>query len=336
MQRKYMKMFIIVSVVLTILGFLLFVILGNLENNYLAESEDIVTSESKLEKFKYEFNPHVISKEYIDIYGLDIEEIFYDFCDVVLAGESKFKCSSVEKFNTVLTISRHCLPIAWQYVDRNNIKVENGEGYISYKIGKQELMKEITSYKDKVTNVIVSTIPYREDDFIMAAELLTAVSNKNNFDDKGLQLENSLEICPYRAIMNNIGICQEITGEYIYYLLQIGINATNCSALSRDKSYSHEWAVVELGSNYYHIDPTFTIQYRGGLAFFCMTDEIREKYGDFPVSNFSFADSTKIKYVINSDRFKELWEAETYTIVHENRKIHMKIFYSGEEKDYYY
>ena len=59
--------------------------------------------------------------------------------------------------------------------------------------------------------------------------------------------------------MNNIGICQEISGEYIYYLLQIGINATNCSALSRDKSCSHEWTVVELDNHHYHIDPTFSI-----------------------------------------------------------------------------
>ncbi len=337
MKGKNIKIIIMFIITFTIFGFFVF-ILSNFGKNDLVELEDMVSSQSqsKLEKFKYEFNPHVISKEYIDIYGADIKEIFYNFCDAVLAGKDRFKCPSIEKFNIVLTISRNCLPIACQYVDKNHIKVANGEGLLVYKISKQELMNEIARYKDKISNLIVSSIPYREDDFVMAAELLTAVSNKDNFDDKGLQLENSLEICPYRAIMNNIGICQEISGEYIYYLLQIGINATNCSALSRDKSYSHEWVVVELDNHHYHIDPTFSIQHRGSLAFFCMTDIIREKYGDFPVDNFSFAGSATIKYIVDSEKFKELWGAEAYTIDHEHRKIHMKMFYTGEEKDYYY
>ena len=43
-----------------------------------------------------------------------------------------------------------------------------------------------------------------------------------------------------------------------------------------------------------------------------------------------------IKYKIDSEKYKDLWEAEKYTIDHENRKIIMTMFNSGEKKEYNY
>jgi len=286
--------------------------------------------------FSYEFNPHVISKEYVTLYGKEIEEVFYSFCDAVLNGESKFKCDSKEQFHIVLSIARVCLPIASQYVDKDKIYVENGIGYISYKIDRDELLMNVNKFKEKVTNIISSSVPYKEDDFIIAMELLTAVANKDEFDENGLSLDNALKWQPYRAIMDNEGICQEIAGEYIYYLLQVGINATTCSGLSKDKEFAHEWVVIELEGEHYHIDPTFTIDHKNSLAFFCLDDMMRERYGDFDMENLSYADSSKINYKIQNEKFKELWGAELYTIDHEKRKINMTIFYSGENKEYNY
>ena len=310
----------------------------NTENNEIIQdaSNNKINQYSNLEKFNYEFNPHVISKEYIALYGTDIEEIFYKFCDAVLNGENKFKCSSIEQYNRVLSIARVCNPIASQYVDKDKIYVENGIGYITYKVEKDELLNNITKYKEKITNLISSSVPYKEDDFIIAMELLTAVANKDKFDDEGLSLDNALRWQPYRAIMDNIGICQEISGEYIYYLLQVGINATTCSGLSKNKEYAHEWVVIELNGEHYHIDPTLTIDHKESLAFFCLDDNMREQYGDFDMENLSYADSSKINYKIESDKYKDLWGAESYKIEHENKKIDMTIFYSGEKKEYSY
>ena len=136
--------------------------------------------------------------------------------------------------------------------------------------------------------------------------------------------------------MDNIGICQEIAGEYIYYLLQVGINATTCSGLSKNKNFSHMWTVIELDGEHYHVDPTHTIDHKDSLAFFCLNDAMRLQYGDLDINSFSFAESSKINYRINSERFKDLWGAQTYTIDRTNRKIHMKTFYKGEDKEYSY
>lgn len=291
---------------------------------------------SDLIKFNYEFIPHVISKEYLIIYGADIEETFYDFCDAVLNGESTFKCESKEKYNAVLEISRICLPIASEYVDKDKAYVENNVGHITYKIGEEELLEKVNKFKDKVTDVITSAIPYKEDDFILAMELLTAVANKNIYDEEGNSIENTLNLQPYRTIMEDKGICHEIAGEYIYYLLQVGINAINCDGIDKNQEYAHEWAVVELDGEYYHIDPTFTIKHKDSLEFFCINDEMREQKGNFNMEELSFAYSSKINYKIDSKKYKDLWGAESYIIDHENRRIIMTMFNSGEKKEYNY
>lgn len=188
----------------------------NKNENVQNSIENKTNQINNLTAFNYEFNPHVISKEYVTLYGKEIEEVFYSFCDAVLNGESKFKCKSKEQFNRVLSISRICFPVASQYVDKDKIYVENGIGHISYKIDRDELLINVSKFKEKVTDLISLSVPYKEDDFIIAMELLTAVANKDDFDENGLPLDNALKLQPYRAIMDDVGICQEIAGEYIY------------------------------------------------------------------------------------------------------------------------
>ena len=54
------------------------------------------------------------------------------------------------------------------------------------------------------------------------------------------------------------------------------------------------------------------------------------------MEELSFAYSSKINYIIDSIKYKDLWGAENYTIDHENRKIYMTMFDSGEKKEYVY
>ena len=80
-----------------------------------------------------------------------------------------------------------------------------------------------------MTDVITEAIPFDEPDCIKAMELYTAVAGKDTYDASAT-LDAFLSIRPYRAIMEDTGICQEIAGEYICYLLQGGINAIPSSA----------------------------------------------------------------------------------------------------------
>ncbi|MBQ1326184.1 MAG: hypothetical protein IIY52_09255 [Solobacterium sp.] len=288
--------------------------------------------------FVYEFNPHVLSREYTVIYGPEIEPLFYGFCDAVLEGRDTFPCPSLEVYHQILTIAVVCLPVADYCIDKDSIRVENGTGFIPYTMDHNQQTELVQQFRSRVYEVITAAVPYQEEDFIIAAELLTAVANKDDIDEDGMLLENSLTIRPYRAIMENKGICQEIAGEYIYYLLQTGINAVTCSGLSRDKETAHMWALVELDGDYYHVDPMFTVQYPDSLAFFGLTDEMREQYGDFPPENWSCAESDVLShkdYAADNERFLPLWRAESYTIDRTERLLHLSLFdvYAPAETD---
>ena len=347
-KKSRRKIFLVWGICLFVIVFL--VGCGEQETigNYDVTQEDVEENDARKEggsgvgqsvgkPFIYTFQPHVISKEYLTVYGPEIENEFYDFCDAVRNGEETIRCESDTQWKSVLSVSRNCFPLASQFIDVERSYVENGVAHICYNVTLEELREKVSEFEDKVVGVIKSAISEQPDEeFILAMQLLTAVANKDHYDEEGQDLDNALTWKPYRAIMEDTGICQEIAGEYIYYLLQVGINATTCSGLSADQSFAHEWVVVELDGEHYHIDPTFTIDYKDSLAFFCLNDEMREQYGEMPRTGYTYAESDKIHYEINSGRFKGLWNAESYEIDAKDRKIRMKEFYSGDEKDFEY
>lgn len=303
----------------------------NTKNNIEEKVED-----NSLITFEYSFNPHVISQEYITIYGNQIEEDFYRFCDTILANEDRFECQSREYFFILLSIADSCFPIALDLIDKDKIYFENNICHISYNYDSKQCKERIDNFINKVTNVITNSIKYEEDDYIKAMELYTYVANKNTVDES-YTLEDSLKLKTYRSIMENIGICQELAKEYIYYLLQIGINATTCSALNSDQSEAHEWVLIKLNDNYYHVDPTYAIQYPNSLYFFCLDDIQREYYGDYPIGTYAYASSAVLKYedFKASDRkYEKFWLAQEYEIDHQNKIIHTKDINTNNEHDY--
>ena len=293
---------------------------------------------TSLEHFTYTFQPHVISKEYSVIYGEGINKEFFTFCDTILAGQNTFPCSTDERFHQLLSIARTCFPLAEAVIDKDNTHVKNGLCCLAYQSEGAELAEAITSFQSKVTDVITEAIPFDEPDCIKAMELYTAVARKDTYD-ASTTLDDFLSIKPYRAIMENTGICQEIAGEYIYYLLQVGINAIPCSSLNRDRSEAHEWALVELDGSWYHVDPTYAAQYPDSLFFFGMDDRQREYYGDLPPEWFTYAESDRLdrsQYNAYDRRFVDFWTAETYQLDHTSKTIHVKEINTGEEHDYPY
>lgn len=294
------------------------------------------TEEIGLSSYRFEFDPHVISKEYISLYGEGIVTEFYAFCDAILEGRDSFSCSSKERFHQLLGISMSCFPIASELIDRDNVSVENGICHLSFRYEKERCTKMISSFQKKVSDVITSAIPKETSDEIKAIELYTAVCRKDTYDFSST-LEDSLKLRPYRAIMEDIGICQEIAGEYIYYLLQVGIDAITCSALSRDQSEAHEWVLVKLNGNWYHMDPTYGTQYPDSLYFFGMDDVQREYYGDFPAERFTYMDadvSDKSRYAATDRTYVKYWLAERYEIDFVNKKITVWEIDTGDRHDY--
>lgn len=296
------------------------------QNNVIDNNEEIIEKkEEDIPSFDYKLNPHVLAKEYKLIYGNEFENKFYNFCDVILNNQNEFNCHSKEEFYSYISTARTCFPLASGLIDLNETYISDGICHIKYLYDEKETKKRINDFINKVSSFIKENIKYDEIDYIKAIELYNGVVNKDKFD-KDLVLEDMLKVNPYRAIVENIGICQEIAGEYIYYLLQIGINAITVSALDKNKNEAHEWVLIELDNKYYHCDPTFQINYPDSLYFFAIDDIQRSYYGDFPIENFNYADSdllNKGNYKADDRRFVDLWLAETYEINHEEKKIYI-------------
>ncbi|MBR3168023.1 MAG: alpha/beta fold hydrolase [Erysipelotrichaceae bacterium] len=277
------------------------------------------------EEFSYAFSPHVMAEEYKKIYGPGIEDVFYTFCDTVLEAGDSFACADREELFHLLTIAKSCFPLADGLVDREQSYVENGTAHLVYKNDPQEVRELAERFISKVESVIRSAIPCETADWIKAVELMTAVARKT-VPDEEYTLEDSLSLSPYRAITEDTGICQEIAGEYIYYLLQVGIDAIPCGGLSSDQSFAHEWVLVKLDGKWYHVDPMFAASYPDSLFFFGMTDRQREHYGDLPPEGYDYAYSDMLKredFEATDTRFLDLWLAESYTIDQERQTIHM-------------
>lgn len=274
------------------------------------------------EAFVYEFNPHVLPREYRELYGTGFETDYAAFCDAVLSGQDTFPCESSEQFYRIMGAARFSFPLALEMVDADAYRQEGERGHITYRYESEEVLKKSEAFRETVSANIQAAIPYEEPAYIKAMELFTFVARKDAFDESHT-LSDMLKTRPYRAIMDNTGICQEIAGEYIYYLLQIGINAIPCSSLNADESEAHEWCLLELDGTYYHADPTFAVNYPDSLFFFGMNDRQREYYGSFPPEKYTFADTDirKPEYQVSDDRFMKFWLAERYEIDHAGREI---------------
>ena len=119
--------------------------------------------------------------------------------------------------------------------------------------------------------------------------------------------------------------------------MQVGIEAIPCSGLSADKSMAHDWALAELDGKWYHIDPTFAVNYPDALFFFGLDDVQRAYYGDLPADGFTYADSDlpdPSRYAAGDRQFEKYWLAESYTIDHARGKISVTIRETGEEMEY--
>lgn len=292
--------------------------------------------EDTAEPYVYTFNPHVIAKEYKDIYGEEFETQFIAFCDALLKTEDTFPCPSAERFHQLLAVSGTCFPPAQELIDREKTAVTDGVCYLVYRCEKEEAADMLEGFKKKVTEVITSAVPYEEPDVVKAMELFTAVARKDTADES-VTLEDALKLRSYRAIMQDTGICQEIAGEYIYYLLQTGINAVPCSSLNADQSDAHEWVLVQLNGKYYHMDPTFAAGYPDSLYFFGMDDIQREYYGNFPPENYTVADTDLLNreaYAVTDRTFENLWLAERYEIDHVRKRVKVTEINPGARHEY--
>ena len=102
------------------------------------------------------------------------------------------------------------------------------------------------------------------------------------------------------------GICCELAKTYSYLLLQLGVEATTVTG---DK---HEWSLIKIGENYYHVDPTWVLEDWYALKYFLMTDEQRHDQGRFDKEKFVYVGEYFPEeipdYSANDDSFRPMWD----------------------------
>ena len=59
--------------------------------------------------------------------------------------------------------------------------------YISYKIDRDELLMNVNKFREKVTNIISSSVPYKEDDFIQIGTYKIIAKEKWEIDKKHIE-----------------------------------------------------------------------------------------------------------------------------------------------------
>ena len=301
------------------------------ETTELTESVPETTEEVQ-KPYDHTFNPHCLSKIYVDKYGTEFEENYYRYCDAILAGEDSVRIDNAEYLPIFRDISRSCLPIAHVYCyffDEDITSVGEDTYKLEYSIPKDEFLEKVDEFRSRVEYLVENAILEDDSDLEKALALYQSESIRLDYDYDALQDdfrdENGLDVSPYRALMGDKGICQEIAGAYAYLLMQVGVDAITCSALSKDSSAAHEWTIVNIDGQYYHCDVTFQCTDKYNLRYFGMNDAEREQEGDWDMPYNNIGDANSIwgrDLPIEDSRFESLWNCYTYFLDREEDTLY--------------
>ena len=253
----------------------------------------------------YTWNPHVYGDILKELYGEEDEENLYRLIDAVLAGEEScdFDVNNSGIIWDIDLIMQQICPLFDKLV--SDYSFEAGVTYFEYRYDKTQHDEIIEEFKDSVECIICSSVMETDNQTMTALAIYHFYSWIIEYDYAAVGDFNA-DITPYRALVEYKGICQSFSSAYTYLLLQCGITAVYISSFNDDAA--HQWTLVKLNGNYYHMDPTYEEGYGGeGLVFFGMTDDMRQIY-DFPIDKFNVMNiwgSSDIQ--ANDYTFAELW-----------------------------
>lgn len=269
------------------------------------EENDISEEDKWNVPINYTWNPHVYGDIFKELYGEEDEEKIYVLIDAVLAREEScdFDVKNSEIIWDFGLIIQQICPLFDKLV--SDYSFESGVAYFEYRYDKAEHEEIIKNFKDRIEDIICSSVMETDNQTMAALAIYHFYSRSIEYDHEAVDDFNA-DITPYRALMEYEGICQSFASAYTYLLLQCGITAVNISSFVDD--LAHEWTLVKLNGNYYHMDPTYEEGYGGeGLIFFGMTNDIREIF-DYPIDNFNVMNiwlGSDIQ--ANDDTFANLW-----------------------------
>ena len=287
--------------------------------------------------FDYRFQDCVCSSLYTQAYGPEIEATLRDFCAAVLAGEDSFACPSTEYLDFLYLKKDDVLPLAVYAVLESGYDdpLPDGRCRLSYTLPREEYLAEAEAFEARIAELIAEAdLREGDSDLEKAMKLYTATSLRIGYDYAAAEGDVPYALSPYRCLMEDSGICQEIAPAYAYLLLQVGVDAGICGSLAKDGSFAHAWTLVKLDGQWYHADVTWQLDQPYRLQYFLNTDAMRDLYG-LDVDGFNVGEFNELWHddlPIDDERYARLWDLCWYAIDHENGCLE---YYDDPELDYY-
>lgn len=233
----------------------------------------------------FAFNPHIYSPMLAQEIPQEHWDAFYHLCDALRAGETTFECDSQEAYEWAMDpcVLGHLFPAACMKISGESndgtTPFENGVGKIYYNMPIDEFTARQTEFEEKVVNVLNGWLESDDNDFEKCLKLYDYMVSNYVYEDFPTDCGDGAY---YYTLMNQKGVCDELSGVYNYLLLQVGVDSVEVGCF--DPAMCHAWTYVLLDGQGYHIDPTWSLKSMLGtdqlsLEYFMMTDEQRIKDG---------------------------------------------------------
>lgn len=272
-------------------------------------TEDIIT-EAAVDwetPVDFEWNPHVFGATMCSIYGEEGEQDFYAMVDAVMAGEETFSYTNQKVVWNLDLLASFLFPPYWVLV--SEVTSENGIATITYKVDASERERILAEFEAQVTWMVETDVKANDNETMTAAALYHGLCGRVSSDEDFVE-----DVSSYRAIMECGGVCQSFASAYAYLCQQCGVDAVPIGGWNDE--FAHEWTLVNLDGNYYHMDPTYE-NGMGGYAFqyFGMTTQQREWDG-YLIQNYNVINEWRSDDVVAvDDRFEPLWTPSMTTEV---------------------
>ena len=275
---------------------------SEMNNSNAPDAEDVTGEEASAEDnseksnvaVKFVFNPHVFSERDTIRWGEDTRETFFNFVDALRNGDETFECASEEAFYNATggRLINYYFPVAsvFFYQDYDIVfTYDEGIGRINYNDDKERFLETEKEFEKIVTDILNENVKPSYSDFEKAMALYLYMSTAYTYDFDMYEIMYTRyceEITTYRAMVEKMGICQELSGIYNYLLLQCGVESDVIGGAD------HQWNFVNINGKDYHIDPTWGLSNpyiedgKTPLEYFLMTDEDREANSGYPINTF--------------------------------------------------
>ncbi len=250
------------------------------------------TTETTHPESHYEFNPHVSSSIMTEIMGQTMLDTYNNFIEAVLAGETTFECPDEETYFWVMGQFAYLyFPVVAEYTQMaDGISYENGVGKFTYKIPYEDFQVKLQEFEDLTTEILNETMDDDFSDFEKCLALYNYFVSHYTYDyyvaDNLGDPEIDNMVSGYRLLTEGQGICQEISVAYSFLLLEAGVDATVVKGEREYDGMGHQWSLVTIDGNNYHIDPTYGLGTEGYLYYFMMTDDKRYQEDSYNPDDF--------------------------------------------------